>query len=94
MRTSTKGGVFVWREVIYLRSRWRRPVRFAPYRPGEDLQGALPAGWCEKCGREIYGVGKSLCEMCERWAWDEKEYGICPSGALQGLHPGEKSCSL
>ena len=63
----------MWREVIYLRSGNRRPVRLAPYAIGEDLQGAIPAGWCEKCGREVYEFGKGLCPMCERWEQDEEK---------------------
>ena len=35
-----------------------------------DLQQLPPAGWCPKCGREIYAEGLPLCKKC---AEKEKE---------------------
>lgn len=29
-----------------------------------DIQSLPPWAWCEKCGREVYRVGESLCETC------------------------------
>jgi len=63
----------VWEAVIYLRSEKRRPVRLAPYDPWEDLQGAVPYGWCPVCGMELYGQEKQKCDLCERWERDELE---------------------
>lgn len=57
----------MWQKVVYLRSGRRRPVRVVLYRAGEDLQSAIPAGWCEKCGAEVYEFGEVLCDQCERW---------------------------
>jgi len=34
--------------------------------PGVDLQAAPPAGWCIRCGAEVYRRGKALCRRCER----------------------------
>ena len=33
--------------------------------PG-DLQGAIPRSWCEKCGTEVFLIGKELCRRCEK----------------------------
>ena len=82
----------MWERAIYLRSGRRRPIRRAPYRPGDDLQGALPAGWCEKCGREVYGFGERLCAECERWGQNEGKATMSAATALQRLHPGTQSC--
>ena len=29
-----------------------------------DAQMARPAGFCAKCGREIYAQGREVCEDC------------------------------
>lgn len=63
----------MWEAVIYLRSEKRRPVRLVPYRVGEDLQGAVPYGWCPLCGIELYGRERKICELCERRMCDELE---------------------
>ena len=34
------------------------------YRRYNDPQDALPTGWCEDCGREIYDKGR-LCGSCQ-----------------------------
>ena len=73
-RTSTRGGVFVWKKEICWHSGYRRPVRLVPYRVGEDLQASIPAGWCEKCGTEVYEFGRVCCEQCERWEENEETY--------------------
>ena len=51
--------------VIYCRSHRRRPVRFGRLPPMGDIQGDLPAGWCECCGREVFTRGTRLCSWCQ-----------------------------
>lgn len=33
-----------------------------------DPQQSRPAGWCPRCGAEIWDSGKVLCSRCERSA--------------------------
>jgi len=75
----------VWGNVIYLRTERRRPVRMTAYRAGEDLQAAVPFGWCICCGMELYGQDCKLCRMCERWGGYEKEGD---AEAVPRLHAG------
>lgn len=49
--------------VMYLKSHGRRPV-WRGYLPQQDRQGAIPAGWCHGCGKEVFSPGESLCERC------------------------------
>ena len=63
----------MWGKIIYLRPGGRRPVRLAGYKGREDLQAAVPAFWCRRCGMEVYEFGRILCKQCERWGKDEKE---------------------
>ena len=30
-----------------------------------DPQQAIPAGFCDRCGREVYEYGSYLCERCK-----------------------------
>ena len=62
----------MWKNGVYLEKNRRRPVRFAPYKAREDLQAAIPAGWCNLCGKEVYGYEKMVCSECERWGWGAK----------------------
>ena len=60
--------------IVYLRAHRRRPV-WVGVRPAmEDWQGAIPVGWCERCGMECYQVGSALCQDCERSQGIGKEY--------------------
>ena len=43
----------------------KRPVRLRPCLPGEDVQGALPVGWCVCCGSEVFRPGDALCCRCK-----------------------------
>lgn len=56
--------------IIYLQSHRRRPVRLTPLLPHEDVQGAVPYGWCGCCGAEVYRQMENLCEQCRK----EKKY--------------------
>ena len=51
---------------LYLQSHRRKPVRNWPLLPWEDIQGAVPAGWCCRCGGEIYLPGRLICDHCEK----------------------------
>lgn len=57
------GGVFVWNKVLYGKSRRRRPMVLGCTEQ-EDAQGAIPAGWCIKCGREVFAAQEALCDRC------------------------------
>lgn len=81
----------MWKDVIYLRSAKWKPVRFLPYDPEEDVQGAVPYGWCPVCGMEVYGQDREVCELCERWGSDELD-GI--TGALPEMHAGDRSAKM
>ncbi len=52
--------------IIYLQSHRRRPVRLTPLLPHEDMQGAVPYGWCCRCGGEVYKQNEDLCEQCRK----------------------------
>ena len=49
--------------IVYCRSHKRRPVRFGRGAPFTDSQACIPTGWCETCGRELFGQ-RSLCDWC------------------------------
>ena len=50
-----------------------RPVWIGIRVVSEDLQGAIPRSWCEKCGTEVFWTGKELCRRCEK---EEKRNGM------------------
>lgn len=50
--------------VGYLKSHRRQPVWAGPRPVLFDRQGAIPDGWCECCGMEVFGDG-TLCGRCE-----------------------------
>lgn len=77
----------MWEKVMYLQTKRCRPVRLLPYRAGEDMQAAVPFGWCPGCGMELYSREEELCRMCERWGFDEKVRAAC---ALPPVYPGER----
>ena len=52
--------------VVYLKSHRRRPVQVGGVRRDFDPQAAIPAGWCDRCGREVFLPGVSLCPDCVR----------------------------
>ena len=72
------------------------PVRYVrPRRPvwvglwhQPDAQGAIPAGWCGNCGREVFCPGEEMCEKCLKKEKIEYEK------ALFDLYPGEGSGEL
>lgn len=59
-------------QIIYLRSHKRRPVRLYPGIFSEDVQGAIPCGWCEGCGMECYTADARLCPECLRKETDHE----------------------
>lgn len=56
----------MWKENVYFGKIVRRPVHLGAYPALEDLQGALPRGWCCSCGGEIFRPGAELCARCSR----------------------------
>ena len=50
--------------VIYLLPGRRRPVRLRPELGLHDRQAGAPAGWCGRCGAEVYRWGEALCDRC------------------------------
>jgi len=71
--------------VVYLRP--RRPVWLGPRLGLQDLQGALPRGWCQSCGREVFYFGAEKCAGCAK----EEESYVCRQlrKPLRGVHPGK-----
>lgn len=63
---------------ICLQSHGRRPV--CPGRlPGlADVQAQVPAGWCVRCGAEVYRLGESRCGRC-RQGTERSIYEVCES---------------
>ena len=55
----------MWNCMVYLKSGYRRPVRLRPCLPGEDAQGAIPMGWCCRCGGEVFGAGELCLASCQ-----------------------------
>ena len=45
--------------VVYLKSHRRRPVQVGGVRRDFDPQAAIPAGWCDRCGREVLHIGRA-----------------------------------
>lgn len=70
--------------MVSLRSHRPRPVRLHPGIFPEDVQGAIPFGWCEGCAMECYEPGEGLCPECLR---KEEEYESNQE-SLYTLHPG------
>ena len=56
--------------VVYLRSGFRRPVLLAGWQYWPDVQGRIPAGWCECCGAEVFDEAR-LCLRCKRRTEDD-----------------------
>ncbi len=50
--------------VYYLKSHRRWPVWVGQRPFVYDRQGAIPDGWCEGCGMEVFGMGK-MCRRCK-----------------------------
>lgn len=44
----------------------RRPVWFGPRLGLQDLQGALPRGWCSRCGCEVFALNTERCFRCNK----------------------------
>lgn len=49
---------------VYCKDRRRRPVRFGHTPFFRDVQADIPAGWCCRCGSEVFESGKDLCMGC------------------------------
>ena len=49
---------------VYCRNHRRRPIRFGPIPYFRDPQADIPAGWCCRCGSEVFDSGKDLCIEC------------------------------
>lgn len=48
--------------IIYLKTGDRKPVWLGPRPAVYDRQGAIPDGWCDLCGAEVFGSGR--CGRC------------------------------
>lgn len=51
--------------VCCLKPGGRRPVALRQPIGMYDVQGAVPAGWCSRCGKEVYKPRQPLCYQCE-----------------------------
>lgn len=49
---------------VYCKDRRRRPARFGHTPFFRDVQADIPAGWCCRCGSEVFESGKDLCMGC------------------------------
>ena len=54
-----------------LQKRYDAEAKFRPIRPDRpwppaDLQAIEPAGWCVRCGGEIFRPKKELCSRCAK----------------------------
>ena len=49
---------------VYCKNHRRRPVRFGHTPFFRDVQADIPAGWCCRCGSEVFESGKDLCMGC------------------------------
>ena len=76
------GGVFVWMNFVYLKSKRRRPVRLTPGVGFQDPQQRLPVGWCSGCGAQLHDPQQTMCRRCKGGTEDEEE-------SLYDLQPGE-----
>ena len=61
-----------------LQSHGRRPVRPRPVLGLVDVQSQVPAGWCDRCGAEVYRMGKTCCARC-RQGTERSIYEVCES---------------
>ncbi len=63
-----------------------KPTNHAYPFPPVDFQAAVPAGWCVRCGGEIYRPKKEMCRRCmkfeRRKQYDKREI----SQSLSELH--------
>lgn len=57
--------------ICYLRPPKRRPVWTGLHLGQVDWQGVIPPGWCLRCGREVFALGREQCPRCEK---EVKEY--------------------
>lgn len=56
----------MWHSRMYIKERCRRPVRRTCPMGLWDVQGAIPAAWCDRCGAEVFWPGGELCSRCRR----------------------------
>ena len=49
-----------------------RPI-WTSHWPQWDVQGAIPFGWCEECGREVFSRDDRLCRRCLNCEKERKE---------------------
>lgn len=53
--------------VIHRNACPRRPVQRYPRFALRDVQAAPPAGWCNRCGKEIYvWPPEEICDRCKK----------------------------
>ena len=52
--------------VLTVAPRKKRPVWTGPRLGLTDHRGAIPRGWCPRCGTEIFMKGKAKCFRCEK----------------------------
>lgn len=64
-------------QVICLWSHGRRPVRATPEIGMVDVQGSIPAGWCNVCGAEVYRSDRRRCGRCRRSGAGRSIYALC-----------------
>ena len=48
------------------KSRRERPIGWGYPYPPADPQELLPAGWCVRCGTELFKAKRELCQRCKR----------------------------
>lgn len=49
---------------LYRKSHRRQPICIGHFPLLCDFQGAIPSGWCTRCGSEVFDYGESLCQRC------------------------------
>ena len=76
------GGRYVW---LYLRPNRRRPVRMVLLATMGDVQGDIPAAWCENCGAEVFAWGEALCSRCKKEGGDPDERNLSRTKSLPKL---------
>lgn len=64
--------VIVLERIAYLRAGGRQPIRIGGSGYDPDVQGRIPAGWCEGCGTEVFDEEWRYCRRCKRRMDDEK----------------------
>ena len=65
----------------------KRPVWVGVRLGFQDLQGAIPRFWCNRCGAEVFLTGRAYCHRCEK----EERYDEQMGQPLQRLHTGAES---